>query len=360
MTDSPDWFDLYWHNGHLMLTCTNRAETLLNTSNKTHPEAPFPLLISLNAVRTATSASLKERFLQRAGIDRNSAVSNSSSAYNLYLNDTKEPVLFIDSILSGADQIESLDSRLRRELIDNEQGSSPSCRLRSCSQFRLGRFSKAETLSGSGRKVTDTIYYQLTGPFADLYCIFADDIGLAASQILNWAEYGPACVSHQSAKPRVVVVLEKDGAAEELKLIGQILMDILRNRGKRDPLDVFSSIQIVLAGKTRGSIDCLYDLALREASKVRQCKEESCLSFSTRHTLVFLHQLCQQMSRTDPFASEAFNFIKESRVHNPEPNPKLFSDHIQNLLLTTVKDDLFVGPLAEVVASSLVLDALPP
>lgn len=60
------------------------------------------------------------------------------------------------------------------------------------------------------------------------------------------------------------------------------------------------------------------------------------------------------------FSPWPFDFVRESRVQYPAIAPSVLTKHLQTLLRTVQKDDLLLGPLADVVASSFLLDAFPP
>lgn len=266
----------------MILFHTDRLEHLLLQASDSDIslESTFLPLVCLTTIGTTAGQNLKLQFLQEAGLSSRTSVDRFH--INLHHSSVSN---FLISECNTTVNIAELDYAKRSLYGDVDRFSH--LQDPSTSQYRLGRIHNKHVHT---QKIVDSIYYQLMGPFSDVFCIFADNIGLAASQILNWISFGPASISDQRTKPAIVIVLEKiGGSEEELKLMGQILIEILRNRGNQDPLLVFSSIQVTLLGKTRSNYKYLHELVVKTANRIQLHKKLNCMTFSLKpHTVVFI------------------------------------------------------------------------
>jgi len=213
-------------------------------------------------------------------------------------------------------------------------------------------------------EAVDHVYHRLLLPFADMVCIFADDIGgtgKVAQRVAAWLDMGRPSTS--ISRPWLVIVVD-DGAEEQVLAS---FRESLRTMTSVDISQSFESVRIVsLAGKmgkTRFSQKLVgpaaYSRLERELALMLKntcMQRELCSSlFSAWHLNCFLHYAAATLGHV---TAVPFDFVRASRNANPVAGD--LDMHIQNFLSafnTTVDIQRVAIPM---LASSLLLDHYPP
>ena len=206
------------------------------------------------------------------------------------------------------------------------------------------------------------VYYRLLLPFADVVCLFLDDLGgvnLAARKLAAWLNYGRA--SSGSVLPWLLLVAE-DGRGEN-NIIAEF------ERGVRDETSIslltrFQGVQAVSLS-ARSSPRCKQRYKHRQWHKFQdellhliECATETRIKtrylYSMEHLVAFLQHATTLLSSW----SGPFNFISVSRAQHP-----IGADlelHLSNFLdrISSVED--FKTFALPVIASSFILDHYSP
>lgn len=237
-----------------------------------------------------------------------------------------------------------------------------SCRAPRCHET-VGENFPSENIAKRAVEVADDVFHRSLFPFADVICIFAQDIGGVESSVRRltaWWEKGQA--SSSPIRPRVLLVVNK----EEEKGTRIALKEALRAREGTAVTDCLGDISILClperssrTTKRKSGTTATWDIfrhkIFTSLELARKSRQRSNFLFSARH---FTQVLQYGADRTTRVLWEPFNFIKASRTHN-----KIASDlasHIANfveLFRTAAAVKKVAVPL---IASSFILDQYPP
>lgn len=208
----------------------------------------------------------------------------------------------------------------------------------------------------------DRIYSRLLVPFADVVCVFANDLGglnSVARRVTAWLDLGRS--SNVTVCPWLVIVID-DG---EETVVRQAFTDMLREKTSIGVSEVFQGVRIVslkqMSPKTmrRSLPPVRWDILCNELSYMAETKriERRLASslWSATHLAAFLRHAADE--QTDE-AAGPLSFLAVSRTDNPVA-PDLEA-HLADFLrsfhsLKHLKE--FAIP---VIASSFLLDQYPP
>ncbi|KAI8710253.1 PNPLA domain-containing protein [Fusarium sp. LHS14.1] len=246
--------------------------------------------------------------------------------------------------------------------IPKSQSRPSSPRGRQCHEVTVHTFME-NSMPSEVSEVHDHLFHKALLPFADVICVFVEDIGgfqASLRRVIAWLEKGPP--SKSPVRPRILLVVNQEDKQQHRI----VLERCLENDPFRYLNDSFSGVSIVgvprLSSKRR-SRRCrltrrwqvLGPEILRALETSRQSRRRSNYLFSVQHLAEFLQHGANAARN---LAYEPFDFIKTTRVHY-DVAPDL-SRHISNVLekltsLSSLKQ--FAVPL---IASSLLIDHYPP
>ncbi|KAJ0100665.1 hypothetical protein J7T55_002025 [Diaporthe amygdali] len=191
-------------------------------------------------------------------------------------------------------------------------------------------------------QISNGIYSQLLYPFADVFVFFSDDIGglrQVACALAQWLEGSHASMPSNNIRPKVVIAIELTtvSVASEKKARADFI-SLLREETARDPMQIFSSIDILgLFPSGSISVDARYralkELLMQSSDEIRAAS--ACGHFAT-------------------VVAQPFDCIQASRSHNPVAKDLVqhFSGFLQ-YIKTPIELIDFAAP---VLGSSLLLD----
>ncbi len=214
------------------------------------------------------------------------------------------------------------------------------------------------------QRTEQTIYGRLLLPFADVFCIFASDVGGfrgVASQLANWLRDVTISVSTPFTRPSVVVVTDKIPLTQVAENEAQKdLLWLLREETNSDPFVLFSFIEVVAVPQNQkfrspSSLERLQHQLMRRIQDAEQSKRKTRTLYSLTHFVAFFESACEHFSAS---SSEPFNFIKASRSHNPLAEDH--AAHLANFLKSCDTAQDLTNFAVPVVASSLLIDSYPP
>ncbi|KAI5455667.1 acyl transferase/acyl hydrolase/lysophospholipase [Mariannaea sp. PMI_226] len=236
-------------------------------------------------------------------------------------------------------------------------------RTPSCHNAMAERFPAIEAYA-TPSEIGDRLFHQALFPFADVVCLFVEDIGgieMSISRLTVWVNLGRA--SNAPIRPRLFLIVNK----EDQRYAQMILREFKSSMDQSTLEGVFQSISILgvptqsskkSRRKKRCRIRC-WDVVRHEILKSlevsRQIRRQSGYLFSIQHLAAFLHQ---GASLAVHVTNTPVDFIKLSRLDRG-----IASDlpmHLTTFLnqfqsLATLKQ--IAIPL---IASSLLLDHYPP
>lgn len=202
------------------------------------------------------------------------------------------------------------------------------------------------------------IFSQILGPFTDVFCFFAGDIGgvkNVAHSLVTWINFAYDKPPPALLRPHVAIVLESSSPSthSENEALGTLL-GLIREETSKDIFESFSTIEVVeLFPSTRISDGARYrslkDRLMARLLEMRIHREYASSLFSLTHFLSFLDYACAHFSCTD----EPFNFIKATRDNNPLSGNLV--NHLTDFLQQT-KPGALLNFAAPVIASSFFLD----
>lgn len=204
----------------------------------------------------------------------------------------------------------------------------------------------------------NTILTRLLFPFADVICVFADDLGgldVALTYLDAWSAGEIAATTPWRARPRVSIVTFAPltpEAYEEQKRFNSRLRAIKYRRH-------FSMVRLMRFWPR--STAAGRDAALRrsilhdELATARARRKSERVLFSAQHLSWFFSRAVVHVTEK---AHEPFDFIKASR--SLRPLHSRYADQMGKFLRLASCHDIDADIVTEMVASSIVLDAYPP
>jgi hypothetical protein len=239
------------------------------------------------------------------------------------------------------------------------QSRSPPSRCHEMTDYSLS------SSDGGGQRTSqhaDMVYHRLLLPFADVVCLFLDDLGgvnLAARKFAAWLNYGRA--SSSSVLPYLFLVAE-EGRGED-----HIIAEFERGVREETSISLLTRFQGVQAVSLSARSSprhrqrykyCQWHKFQDDLSHLIECTTETRIKtrhlYSMEHLVAFLqHATTLLSSWTGPF-----NFISASRAqHSIGTDLEL---HLSNFLdrISSVED--FKSFALPVIASSLILDHYSP
>ncbi|KAL7783441.1 patatin-like phospholipase-like protein [Trichoderma ceciliae] len=215
--------------------------------------------------------------------------------------------------------------------------------------------------SRSGSSAVDYMYHRLIFPFADVICLFVDDLGGAADvaqRIAYWLTQGEP--SQSQFMPHLVLVAEDEMEASILEEI----KGHLRSKTNVDLYSRFEKISLVYLTTWRrlrhGRNYCLRQwdsfkkvLAASIGSRRRTRAHDQTL-YSAIHFVQFLNYASTKFNQQ----SEPFDFVKASRSLIPVATD--IHSHFANFLHKVRSMEALKRFAIPTIASSLILDQYPP
>jgi hypothetical protein len=198
--------------------------------------------------------------------------------------------------------------------------------------------------------------------FADVVCIFADDMGgleRTTGFILRCAALSSASSAPRQVRPRVIIVCSSQEASATFQIleIEESRYKLLQDTG-HGIYETFSEISVMyLPGdhcSLRAKYRILYDKLIHILCQMRQVRYSSSLLFNAKHLACFMEQAIQHTSVT---LTQEFNFTQESRKSNPVN--KDFGDHIRRFLCLCAKFKVPYEAVSLLIGSAILLDAYP-
>ncbi|RAQ99165.1 patatin-like phospholipase-like protein [Stemphylium lycopersici] len=210
----------------------------------------------------------------------------------------------------------------------------------------------------------DGAYARILGPFADVFCFFAADVGglRPVAKRLAGLLVQSACHPNRT-RPGVVVATETLPCSAEAEAEAEALAEFLRMLKEEtaiDPHQHFSSLEIV-AVLPRGVVspDARY-LRLKErvmarSDQVRTLRRATRTLFSASHLAALLQGAGEHFANT---LNAPCDPVKMSRTHRPVAAD--LGLHLANFLGYITSSTQLTEFAAPMVASTLLLDSYPP
>ena len=207
------------------------------------------------------------------------------------------------------------------------------------------------------------LYARLFLPFADVICLFADDLGgvEGVSKLLKeWATIGISLTSEKQCRPRILVITTGSTVSPTYSTLElEDLRFTLLERSQSDLLACYSGISLLqLAGKhlsPRARYRRLKEVVFRLCDEVRQAKLSKRLLFSASHLRALFNQLTAHTATT---LRRPFKPIVESRQGNAVDDT--LTDHLNTFLRQCLYFKLPYDAIASFIASCILMDAYPP
>ena len=198
--------------------------------------------------------------------------------------------------------------------------------------------------------------------FADVICLFAEDFG-GLDGVIEYiqvcARIGSASQAPRQIRPRVVIVCSPQDSSPTLRVleVEQLRYKLLQE-GAVDLHDSFSEISIFELSEhpisPRMKYQFLHQSLLKHTEQMRQLRDNCSYLFNAVHQNAFFDRAVQNLSE-DP--SQPFNFIEESRKHNPVS--KTFPAHMTRFLELSVKLKAPYEAITTLIACAILLNAYP-
>lgn len=263
----------------------------------------------------------------------------SNGEYHLYASyiHNSRPVIICDGDIPG-------HNRLPR-----------SCKPQSCHEVK-NRVFMEETVSVA--KASNGIYQKLISPFADVICIFVEDVGGIDSTLrhLNaWSRSSQSSASTLLIKPALILVASNGQRAQIYNAVNAASLN-----------DYFQRIRIVTVRRRTRKLrsrnvktkpkQCLAlrREILQSLDIVQKSRLTAGMLFSARHTVEFLCIASEIVTRS---SCEPFDYIKRSRDSNPIA--KDMAQHLTTFLCHCDENNMTRFALRHI-ASSIILDQYPP
>ncbi|MCJ1473163.1 hypothetical protein MMC13_001814 [Lambiella insularis] len=212
-------------------------------------------------------------------------------------------------------------------------------------------------------KLSDVLHARLFFLFADVICVFADDIGglqSVAETLKEWASIGSAADASKKLRPRVIIVTSGESASPTYDVLD---MDDLRfsllRAGELNLHESFSGVCLLQLPGSHISSSAkhrrLKEVLLKHADEMRRIRIEESSLFTGTH-LSSLYR--QALSHTAKTWRDPFNLIVESRKGNLVEES--FTDHVTTFLKLAIALKIPYDDMALFIASAILLDAYPP
>ncbi|EUC27395.1 hypothetical protein COCCADRAFT_111821 [Bipolaris zeicola 26-R-13] len=334
------WLGISTEENSCALLESDRAQTLLANSPTAGVQCPslFVLIGSTSKARAIQElVSAKASTTRRAHGEVHLQLDHSSAF-------SERPIYIADSDIPERHQ--------RGRIIPAD----------SCHETIAHSFYQAGKRPLDASRIAETIYAQLLHPFADVFCLFAADLGglrRISRQVAAWLEKPQASLLPTETYPSLVIVTENSTRAREEVIRGWFL-DILGADTSKSLSDRFSSLEVVVLSQV-GSMSNgarhhrLRDCLRRVSDRVRKHRTNTRTLFSVRHFHAFFRLACQHLARGD---SEPFDFMTAARLRNPV-SPDL-KQHLSSFMQLVRSPRELIDFVAPTIASSLFLDSYPP
>ena len=216
----------------------------------------------------------------------------------------------------------------------------------------------------AGLKVADDILPRLLSPFADVFCLFSDDLGgfrQIAQRLALWLNQSRSPTPTKTALPSVVVVtsgVSPKAAAEEHAR--RTLLSMLEEETTVDPFQQLAAIDVV-AVVPKGTMSAkarwrrLRERLMERSDRVRRDRESRCALYSATHLAAFLQSAGAHFARAPDVP---FDFLQAARVHNPVAPD--WAEHLSNFLKHITSSAQLTEFAVPFLASTLLLDSYPP
>ena len=332
------WLNLCRSEGDLVLQKSNRLARLVDDIPNQDESKPRLVVVLGNKTK---SQALRHAF----GIKRARLFRNRRRSGELHLNIDPSTVHSERPILVADGTVGEVPNRL--------YAATDKCHV--VDNIALSQSPSSISLSTSD-------IYGLISPFADVYCLFATDIGgfrQVACVLAAWFEHN-ASVCLCVPLPRLMVVTDKipygTRSEDEAR---RALLSLIAEETKCDVLTQFSALEVVgLAQKgltPAAQFSLLKGRVLQASGEVRRKRETSHMLFSAVHFNAFFNLACDRFSQ-DPCAP--LDFIRASRMDNPAAED--LSEHLTNFLRLVKSPDELLEFAVPMISSSLLLDSYPP
>ena len=216
----------------------------------------------------------------------------------------------------------------------------------------------------AGLKAADDILPRLLSPFADVFCLFSDDLGgfrQIAQRLALWLNQSRSPTPTKTALPSVVVVtsgVSPKAAAEEHAR--RTLLSMLEEETTVDPFQQLAAIDVV-AVVPKGAMSAkarwrrLRERLMERSDRVRRDRESRCALYSATHLAAFLQSAGAHFARAPDVP---FDFLQAARVHNPVAPD--WAEHLSNFLKHITSSAQLTEFAVPFLASTLLLDSYPP
>ncbi|PSN59220.1 phospholipase [Corynespora cassiicola Philippines] len=337
-----DWLRLGTHHGKPALQRSDRLDTLVR--GLPYPDTQRPSLFVLIG---NTEKSIAAQALFGIKKSRAPAIRRKPAEVHLHLDPstpfTDRPVLLAD--------------------YDARQHSQRWIEAKSDKCHETARLALRRRHAGEG--AGHDVYAALLSPFADVFCLFADDLGgfaQIAHHLALWLDKSHPPTLPKTALPGVVVVTGKlpprADAEEEAK---RAFLAMLREATANDPYQRLSAIDVVALSPARAmSAEArhrrLKERIMRRSDQARRSREGGRMLFSATHFAAFLR--CASAHVADAPPDTPFDFVRASRADNPVAADA--AAHLSTFLAHVASSEQLVKFAAPMLASSLLLDSYPP
>lgn len=312
-----------------MLEASDRPRQLLKDFRNVDDSTGVVVLLGN---QTKTIANFKPR---NSHIDRR----KSNGEYHLYVSYLRngKPIIIGDGDIPSHNRLPRL------------------CNVQSCHET-VDRVLIEEESSVKTVEASDIVYHRLISPFADVVCIFVEDVGGIDSTIQRLKAW--TCNGQPSTlfvRPALILVVTRGKKAEMENALNATSLG-----------DHFQRIRVVtvclrtrklrsrnVKTKPKQCIPLRKEI-LRSLDIVQQDRLMTGILFSARHTVEFLFTASQNAIWS---SWEPFDFIKRSRSDNPVSAE--FSSHLAEFFRHFDDKTLKQFALPHV-ASSIILDQYPP
>lgn len=329
------WLDLTKKGTNITLTYSDRAQTLLHGLPFSESQQPSLFVLIGNASK---ATALKELSLLTP--ERNFFGSRGLGEIHLHIDAS---ALFSDRPILFAEGDLPVVSKLQKPMPRNI-----------CHEVQ-SRVTPRTNLQATA----DELYYRLLGPFTDVFCFFAKDLGglqPIAQKVLSWMKLSDdLCELPRTTFPRILIVTELPETQTS-----EDFFRLLRNESSMDPLTCFSNIRI-LRLLPDGKISSLArhrrlkEVLMETSDQVRLARKDAGTLFSAAHFAAFT---CRAIDHFVAAPETAFNFIRASRRDNP-PAKDLTQRLTRFLTKVETLEELKTFAIPHI-ASTILLDNYPP
>ena len=215
----------------------------------------------------------------------------------------------------------------------------------------------------STQSLYDILHTRLLFPFADVICIFADNLGNvndAINRLKIWATIGSNSGLSRITRPRVIIVASGNSVSLTYDVLE--MGEIETNLGSSDLTELqnaFSAIFLLQLAE-----DCLSPLSrhrrlkefiMRQTDEMQAIRRQMGLSLSAVH---LKNLFSKAIRHTAPTITQPFCFIKASREGNEISSQ--YSGHLARFFQLGLSQNLTLEPLMSIIASSILMDFYSP